>query len=721
LNRHVARVLIVFAFLIGSLAGLEIQPATGGMSFMPASAQASDMPQRVAAALVADTTAVVPGKPFKLGVDLKMDPGWHTYYKVSGEAGRPTEINWDLPKGFKASELLWQKPQKFVDAGITTYGYLDRTLVGATITAPANLKPGAKLTFTAHVTWLVCKDLCMPGEQKLSITLPVGETAQAANSDQFSKLGFNGAVSSIKGGAASLGATAGSTDGTGDGSPTVGSGGREPANGGQAQFTGDILATNLKVQGAGHQHESLLVYLGLALVGGFILNFMPCVLPVISIKVLSFMQQAGDDPKKVFKLGLTFSAGIISSFMVLAGLVAGIQAAGQKIGWGFQFQFPLFLLVMSAVVLVFALSLFGLVYFQVNAGQNEIDKLAQKEGVTGTFFKGVLATTLSTPCSAPFLGTALGFAFSQPVWVIALIFFTIGLGMASPYIVLTAKPDWMKYLPKPGVWMEKFKESMGFLLLATVIWLLWVLGQQVGLNAAMAAAAFLVALSFAVWLVGRFVNLTSTGKRKTIVYSVAGASMVASYVAFLMPFPQLLSFSPAVQAEAGSSPPVASSMGSGSVPNPGPGPGSAQASPLTPVVSVQPVASKEGIAWQPFTIDTLNQQLSAGKTVFVDFTADWCLTCKVNEATVVNTQPVIAKMKELNVVTLRADWTRQDPVISKLLQKFGRSGVPLYVIFPGNRPTEPIVLPEVITQDLVVQQLAAAGPGRLTAAANASR
>jgi thiol:disulfide interchange protein len=610
--------------------------------------------------LLADTTAIVPGKPFRVGAELVMKKHWHTYYKESGEAGMPTKIKWKLPTGFTASDLLWEKPFKFNDSGIVTYGYSDKTIVAATITPPATLKAGEKIEIGATVKWLSCKDMCVPGSAQLSVFLPVADKADAANVENFKGLGFDGPVESL---------------------PEAG---HDAASGGTDRDNSQkksILDQKLTVAGTKDEEQSLIAYLGLAFVGGFILNFMPCVLPVISIKVLSFMQQAGEDPKRVFQLGMTFTAGIVVSFMTLAALVIGIQTAGQKIGWGFQFQFPVFLLGMSVVVLLFALSLFGIFYIQVSAGQNQIDQLANKEGFVGTFFKGVLATILSTPCTAPFLGTALGFAFSQPAWVIGLIFFTIAIGMSFPYIVLTAKPDWMKFLPKPGVWMEKFKEGMGFLLLATVVWLVWVLGVQVGLNAAMATVAFLVALSFVTWMVGRFTDLTSTSTRKALVYAIAAVVMIASYIVLLAPFPQLLSTKPAVATESAAQVPATTNSG-------------------------------DGINWQPFSIESLDQNLNAKKTVLVDFTADWCLTCKVNENTVLNTQPVVNKIKELNVVALRADWTKNDPVITKLLGQFGRSGVPLYVVFPAGKPTEPIVMPEVITTQIVLDALDKGGPSK---------
>jgi len=633
---------------------------------------------QVTAKLIADTSAIVPGKPFTLGISLEMIPEWHTYYKISGEAGMPTRVTWTLPPGFTASELLWQKPHKFLDSGITTYGYQDRTLVGATITPPAHLTAGSAFNLQASVKYLACKDMCVPGKASLSLKLPVAESsrgATAANTDLFKGLGWDGPVSSLV------------STSHASGSDVVVAAGLTGES-----LTGSILDAKIKVADGGNQEQSLLAYLAFAFVGGFILNFMPCVLPVISIKVLSFMQQAGDDPKRVFRLGLTFTAGIIFSFMVLAGAVIAVQQAGQKVGWGFQFQYPIFLLCMAAVVLMFALSLFGLFYIQVNAGQDQIDQLASKEGFVGTFFKGVLATTLSTPCSAPFLGTALGFAFSQPPAVVLLMFGTIAVGMSFPYVLLTANPSWMKYLPKPGVWMEKFKESMGFLLLATVVWLVWVLGQQVGINAAMAAVGFLVALSFAVWLVGRFTDLTSGNGRKAVVYGLAAVVLGAAYATMLRPFPELLSMQPPQSAP-------------NSLPN------NTTSAPYVVATSTTTTAN-DAIDWKPFSIKALDEQLASGQTVFVDFTADWCLTCKVNESSFINVPPVIKKFRELNVVAMRADWTRQDAQISQLLQKFGRSGVPLYVIFPAGRPTEPIVLPEVITQDMVIQKLEEAGSSR---------
>ncbi len=613
----------------------------GQMQAQGQSANASVGNQYVAARIIADTTAMQPGKPFKLGVELTMKSGWHTYYKESGDAGMPTKLTWHLPPGFTAGPVLWEKPEKFNDSGIVTYGYKDRTMVGATITPPANFT-GDKTEISCDVKWLSCAEICVPGGTTVSISLPVDKTGTIAipdNTDAFAKLGFEGSVKDLTT------------------SP-------EP----RAPDAASVLNQKFNVEGSAEKPQSLLAYLGLALVGGLILNVMPCVLPVIAIKVLSFFEQARDEPARVRLLGLTFTAGIISSFLALAAIVIAIQATGATVGWGFQFQYPGFLIAMSALVLLFAMSLFGLFYVSV-PGQTKVDALASKEGYTGTFFKGVLATILSTPCTAPFLGTALGFAFAQPWWTVMLIFFTIGLGMSLPYLVLTAKPECMRFMPKPGVWMEKFKESLGFILLVTVAWLLSVLGSELGIEGVTNATYFLISIAFATWLVSRFTDLTSSQNRKMTFYAIAVALVGITFYLTVWKLPGI-----------GTTPKIVSKSTSASLLN-----------------------------WQPFTLDGLDKLLAQHKTVLLDFTADWCLTCKFNEQTVLESQPVVDKIKALNVVPMRADWTVQDPTITKLLNKFNRSGVPLYVIFPAAKPDQPIVLPEVINQQMMLQKLDEAG------------
>lgn len=659
--------------------GTKSREQTRSIPASAAMAQDDEAPVYVHCNLIANCKKVVPGKAFRLGVELNMDPGWHTYYKHSGEAGMPTKIEWQLPEGFKTSELKWEKPHKFNDSGIVTFGYADYCLISAEVQAPSTLKEGEKLDLKAKVKWLSCKDICVPGTAMVQLSLPVaaaGAALEGDNEAKFAKSNFDGPTDGIKEDD-SHGTTKSDAGGPGNGpddgnNVTTGSASSSTKTAGAGS---DVLSAKYKVTGADEGKGGLLAYLGFAFIGGFILNFMPCVLPVISIKIFSLIQQAGEDPKRVFQHGITFMMGILLSFMSLGALVIAIQGAGQKIGWGFQFQYPIFVLAMACIVTLFALSMFGVFLVNVTAGQQQIDKLASSEGLSGTFFKGVLATVLSTPCTAPFLGTALGFAFAQPWWEILTVFFVIGLGMSSPYLVLALRPDWMKFLPKPGTWMERFKESMGFLLIATSVWLIWVLANQVGIDAGMAAVGFLVSLSVAAWIVGSFLDLTSTTKRRVIVWTISLLTVAAGYGAFLRPFPALLSTNPAMAKASG--------------------------------------RREEGeIKWVNFTLAELDSQLKANKTVFIDFTADWCLTCKANEQTVINTKPIIEKLKELSVVPMKADWTAQDPEISELLHKFGRSGVPVYVIYPAGKATEPILLPEVINQSIVLEGLDKAGPSK---------
>jgi len=605
--------------------------------------------KQVRAKLIADTSSIRPAASFRLGVVLDMAPGWHTYYKESGDAGMPTRIDWQLPAGFQAQPLQWQRPETFQESGIVTYGYQGQTVIAAQITAPPNLAAGKNLTLGAKVRWLSCKEVCIPGGADLTISMPVASADKPPhpdNSGLFARVGFAGDIG-------------------------PGAGVQAPASDQPGQ---SILDGQLHIEGSAERPLSLSVYLGLAFVGGFILNFMPCVLPVISLKVLGFVEQAGEDPRRVFHHGLAFTAGILASFLGLAFLVIAIQQAGQSVGWGFQFQHPGFLVAMSTVVVLLALSLFGVFYITAPGGQS-LARLAGRGGQLGSFFNGVLATILATPCTAPFLGTALGFAFTQRWWTTLAIFLTVGLGMSAPYLLITARPGWMRYLPRPGEWMVAFKESMGFLLIATVIWLLWVLSKQVGVDAAFWTASFLLAVALAGWLVGRLINLTSTPRRRYTVWLIALAVVGASYYLFIASVPGLIA-------------------GQGT-----------QADKRAGAGTIDQAASASGLAWQPFTVETLDRALSAGKIVFLDFTAEWCLTCKVNEQTVINSDAVSRRLKSLQVVTLKADWTRQDPLITKLLNKFGRSGVPLYVIFAPGRSAYPIVLPEVITQPIVLQAL----------------
>ncbi len=667
-----ARLVLPLAFVLLAICSVWTPKAIFHAVHEKAYAAQADSAKHTTLRMIADVKEIVPGSTFMLGVELTMQPGWHTYYKESGDAGMPTSINWVLPAGYKHAELLWQKPHKFDDGGIVTYGYADKTVIATKVTAPDAIPEGQAQKFDAKVKWLECKELCIPGSGETSISLPAGKsgaTPQSGDKDAFSGSGFTGNISDLK--TEAHGTAGGESSSGGSKNPNT-----APASGG----TGSILDRSLTIADS-QGSMPFYGYFALAILGGFILNFMPCVLPVIAIKIISLMEQVNDDPGRVRLQGLTFAAGILSSFLVLGGVVLAARAAGQTVGWGFQMQYPPFVIAMATIILVFSLSLFGLFYVTVSPGQAQIDKLASKEGLTGTFFKGVLATVLSTPCTAPALGPAVGFAFAQPPMTILAIFEAVGFGMSLPYLLLTINPKWLRFIPKPGVWMEKFKESMGFVLLATVAWLLSVVGAQAGSSGVESVGYFLTGVAFAVWIVARFTDLTSTSQRKAVVWSISALVIGLCLYFFILTHPELMGASSAEIGAAKTS-------------------------------ATKTAVTESGITWQPFTIEDLDKNISANKTILLDFTADWCLTCKVNERAVLDSAPVVEQLKALNVVTMKADWTRRDAAISKLLQKFQRSGVPLYVVFPAGRGSSPIVLPEVITPSLVVDKLKEAGPSK---------
>jgi len=695
----------------------------------------------VRARLIAEGDVVEAGQSIWLGIHLDQDPGWHTYWKNPGQAGLPTEVQWELPEGFTVSDLLWPTPHRYVEAGdLVTFGYSDNALLLAELQVPASAHGDFEVR--AQVDWLMCKALCVPGDQEVALTLSVGgavsdpDAATAAlfasararlprelpagvdlqTALEFSPvptgqrahavvaveglpdvaavewtwfpeyregLFYEEAAAHVQDGRLLLALPLTIADGTGAGMLIDWTGvlelhgpGMEPifasvdlplqvaSNG--AALSGDATGLVAAALGAAAPSSAtasgnLFYYLLLALVGGVILNVMPCVLPVLSLKVMSFVHHAGEDRAVQFRLGLMFTAGVLASFLALAAVVIGLQAAGDLVGWGFQFQNPAFVVVMAAVIFGFGLSLFGVyeIILPVQIGGG-----GSKGAYAESFFNGILATALATPCTAPMLGSALGFAFSQPPGVILAIFLTTGLGLSLPYLLLSLNPGWLRFIPKPGAWMDRFKQSMGFLLMATLVWLLWVLGQQVGVDALASVMAFLLLLGFALWLYGSLLTLSSSGTRRIVVWLVVLVMIVGGWVQFV---------GDRVSAEA-----VAANA-------------NAQ------------VASHGD--WIPFSEEVLAREVSAGKTVFIDFTAAWCMTCKVNEKTVLQSDEVQSVMEELGVVKLLGDWTSRDEVITRILRKYGRSGVPFYAVFSGGRLDEPIVLPEVITRSLVVDAL----------------
>jgi thiol:disulfide interchange protein/DsbC/DsbD-like thiol-disulfide interchange protein len=669
--------------------------------------------QLVKAELLADANAVVPGKAFTVGLLLRMAPGWHTYWKFSGDAGLPTELKWKLPAGWKMGEIQWPIPLKTIDPGdIQTYGYENEVLLIQEIKPPSKVdNPSVKLS--ADASWLVCEKICIPGSTTLQLELPISTTSQRANTELFARYrrllpqnwpGANAATAnwSRVGSDLRLKVTSETLanypvidfyplpeQGAVIGHPTIESHNKkevvfripiesseknlssiaglivlfqQPNGGDRAAW--QIATPSIVSASPPAATRGIFTFLLFGFLGGIILNLMPCVLPVISLKIFGFIQHAGQSRQKILRGGLAFTIGIFAWFIALALLLIALKAGGREVTWGgFQFTNAYFVLALSVIVLVFALNLFGV--FEISLPQSVTRGLlssAERKDDLGSFFQGVFATVLATPCTAPFLGTALGFAFSQSPAVIVSMFVAIAAGMSSPYLLLSAQPTWLRFLPKPGPWMLHVKQFMGFLLLATLLFLLYVLGAQRGLEGAIWASCFLLVIGVACWMKGAFIVPTATARKRAVVLVLMLMLMLGSGLYFI--------------GEKFCSTNLASAD------------------------------SRLRGDWQPFTLERLQAELDQGHAVFVDFTAAWCLTCKFNEANVLETTAVREAFQHHGIVKLKADWTNGDPAITKLLQQFGRPGVPLYVLYPG-KSEDPVIFPELLTKSIVLEKIEA--------------
>ncbi len=637
--------------------------------------------------LVAESATILPGKPFTVGVLLTIEPGWHTYWQFGGDSGAPTTIEWELPDGFTAGPIQWPLPTAHASEGDQlTFTYENEVMLLVEITPPTAL-PTKTVDLKASLQWLVCKETCVPGNGDVAVNLAIGKESTPANAELFAKWRAQLPKSTkppfeltwkptpkelqielrrvpneltveffpIPEGEIKLGHPVVSQPHA-DGARTI----RLPY---LSETKGSVRQGVLVTHKEGGPREGwivtsdtplastrpptlpsgpgLLAILWGAFLGGLILNLMPCVLPVIALKIFGFVQQAGEAPERVFRLGLAFVAGVFAFFLGLAALVAGFKAAGHGLTWGFQFQNPFLLAGLIALVFAFALAMFGVFEITISSdAATKLDSLSRKDGYRGAFVHGMFTTLLGTSCTAPLLGPVLGFAFVQPAHIIFLIFTVIAAGMSLPYFLLTWQPAWMRFLPKPGAWMEKMKQFMGFILLAVVIWLLGVFGRSHGIDSLVSLSAFLLVVAIASWIYG------FSRSPRTIVIIVA--LIAGSWWFFL-----------------------------------------------------HHKSAKDGIAWEPFSPARVSEATGRGQAVFVDFTADWCLNCKANERFVLETEPVRAALRDKKILPLKADWTKFDPVITQTLKEFGRVGVPAYVLY--SRDGKPTVLPEILTQPLLLE------------------
>ncbi len=676
----------------------------------------------VTAELVPQNSALAPGEPFAIALKLTIDSGWHVNWINPGDAGLAPEIEWELPEGFTAGDIQWAYPHKLPLHPFMGFGYEEKILFPVVIT-PSNAISESSITIRAHAEWLVCREECVPEEANLEFTMsvdPAGATQPSAWHDEFTATyrdfpvtptgwqfstaiddtsflvtmtppeGFIPSFSDvflfpqekgiIENALPQILTTDGETyqllvqrnrmvhdnpekftvvlvadapwlpNSDAKAITTVLSPGAE-----LAPIAGTTTNSNSSV-------SSLWLALVLAFAGGLILNLMPCVLPVLSLKVFGIIHSAQQAKSTVIRHGLLFTLGVLLSFWILAGTLILLQAGGEQLGWGFQLQSPAFIVVLTSLLFVFGLNLLGV--FEIGTSLTALGQKGEhSNGNLSSFFNGVLATIVATPCTAPFMGSALGYSLSQPPFVAMLIFTALGLGMAAPYLVISFVPNLAKLLPKPGAWMETLKQVMGFLLLATVIWLLYVLSQQIDSLAISLFLGCLLLLGIAGWILGRWGTLmTDNGPRKTakiIATTIAIASVICGiYITGLA------------------------------------GPSSSLAH------------ESEGVplAWQPFSPSELERLRQANKPVFIDFTAAWCLSCKVNERIALYNDQVVAAFKERGITTMKADWTNRDATIAQTLAAYGRNSVPLYLYFNAGM-AEPIVLPEILTPGIVLDAL----------------
>jgi thiol:disulfide interchange protein len=654
------------------------------------------------AELVSASPSIAPGGALQVGLVLTLEEHWHVYWINAGDSGEPPKITWTLPAGITAAPMQFPIPSRLPLGPLMDFGYEDEVAFPVQLTAASSLKPGP-IHLDAVINWLVCREVCIPGKAHLGLNLTV-DPAATAPAQAVGALGEALTLIpkplppnfkfTVTGGKTDfvLTLTTGKRENNAEFYPfdqdqvanaapqqieSLSDGVRLrvrrddtltqlPANLHGVFKLSDAIAYDVTAPvvpgevatprasssaGAPATNVTTLTAIGLAFLGGIILNLMPCVFPVLFLKGLALLQSSGQERKHLRSHGLVYTLGILVSFWAIVAVLLALRAGGSQAGWGFQLQSPVFLTVLAAGIFFFALSLAGL--FDIGLSLTSVGgDLAQKQGYTGSFFTGVLATVVATPCTAPLMGAAIGFALAQPAPITFAIFTALGLGLAAPYLLLSFQPAWTRLLPRPGAWMEIFKQITAVIFFATVIWLVYVYGSLFAGGASGGQGIYRVAL-----LLGCFLMLAVAGW----VLGKWPARWTSTIAAILI-----------------------AALG--------------LAIPL-----YQPKDTT--LVWAPYSQQALNEARAAGHPVFIDFTAAWCLSCQVNERLVLKSSEVQRQFSKNNVTLLRADWTQYDPAITQQLASVNRSGVPTYVIYPAPVNSAPDVLPELLTKDIVLTAL----------------
>ena len=636
--------------------------------------------------LLTESNLIEPGDELLVGFKFSLSPGWHTYWVNPGDAGEGASIKWNLPRDVKASKILWPGPERIPVEPLMTFGYENEVVLLTKIYTSKNTD--IPLTLNALVSWYTCKEICIPQEAEVSIPIKLGFKSPSS-SNKLLKQTLENVPTPFKGTyrVQSLDDSYiiqgqfennkqydsiyffprfyGLTD-------YVESQLYEKNN---DSFSLQVQPSRLKIEHESFegvlatekdgrlsyfeinhslssvnssQEFSVLTLIIFAFFGGLILNVMPCVFPILSIKILRFVEQSENSSYKTFKQGCLFSVGVIVSFLLIAALLISLKSGGESIGWGYQLQSPI---VVSLLFYLFIVM--GYIFMSniiIGSSLARLSLISSSKGDSlESFLTGVLAVIVASPCTAPFMGSAIGFALLQPSFYSILIFLGLGIGFSLPYLILSAKPSLLSFLPKPGQWMETFKQFMAFPMWASALWLLWVLSGQVDSQEIIQVLLGALIITIGLWLLEK--NKSESNWVKWMIR---------------LPFVLLLIF----------------------------------ALWLVPTTYSDSDETQDQLAYTPQLLEDLREE---NNLVFLNFTADWCITCKVNEAVALKTSEVSKVLAEKNITYLEADWTRKDPIISETLEQYGRTGLPLYLLFPSEG--DPLILPEILTEDILLSYL----------------